>query len=41
MSVRRSVLYAGLTFSLTALAFSLGSWFTHQAIAQQIELFFR
>src|SRR5688572_12677732 len=36
MSVRRSVLYVGLTFSLTALAFSLGSWFTHHAIAQQI-----
>jgi hypothetical protein len=36
MSVRRSVLYAGLTFSLTALAFSLGSWFTHRAIAQQL-----
>ena len=36
MSVRRSILYAGLTFSLTALAFGLGSWFTHRAIAQQI-----
>jgi hypothetical protein len=36
MSVRRSVLFAGLTFSLTALAFSLGSWFTNRAIAQQL-----
>jgi hypothetical protein len=36
MSVRRSVLYAGLTFSLTALAFSLGSWFTNRALAQQL-----
>jgi hypothetical protein len=36
MSVRRSVLYAGLTFSLTALAFSMGSWFTNQALAQQL-----
>src|SRR6188768_3296295 len=36
MSVRRSILYAGLTFSLTALAFSLGSWLTHRAISQQI-----
>jgi hypothetical protein len=36
MSVRRSLLYAGLTFSLTALAFSLGSWFTHRAISLQI-----
>jgi hypothetical protein len=36
MAARRSVLYAGLTISLTALAFGLGSWFTHLAIAQQI-----
>jgi hypothetical protein len=36
MSVRRSITYIGLTFSLTALAFSLGSWLTHQAIAQQL-----
>ena len=36
MSVRRSILYAGLTFSLTALAFSMGSWFTNRAIAQQL-----
>jgi hypothetical protein len=36
MSVRRSVLFAGLTFSISALAFSLGSWFTHRAIAQQL-----
>jgi hypothetical protein len=36
MSVRRSILYAGLTFSLTALAFSMGSWFTNRALAQQL-----
>src|SRR5688572_26677770 len=36
MSVRRSVAYAGLTFSVLALAFSMGSWFTHRAIAQQL-----
>jgi hypothetical protein len=36
MSVRRTVLYAGLTFSLTALAFSMGSWFTNRALAQQL-----
>jgi hypothetical protein len=36
MSARRSTLYAGLTFSLTALAFSMGSWFTNRAIAQQL-----
>ena len=36
MSVRRSLLYAGLTFSIAALAFSLGSWFTQRAIAQQL-----
>jgi hypothetical protein len=36
MSVRRSVIYAGLTFSLTALAFSMGSWFTNRALAQQL-----
>jgi S1-C subfamily serine protease len=36
MSVRRTLLYAGLTCSLAALAFSVGSWFTHQAIAQQL-----
>ena len=36
MSVRRSVIFAGLTFSLTALAFSMGSWFTNRALAQQL-----
>jgi hypothetical protein len=36
MSVRRSILYAGLTCSLAALAFSLGTWFSHRAIAQQL-----
>jgi hypothetical protein len=36
MSVRRTALYAGLTFSLTALAFSLGGWFTNRALAQQL-----
>jgi hypothetical protein len=36
MSVRRSIAYVGLTFSLVALAFSVGSWLTHRAIAQQL-----
>ena len=36
MSVRRIVLYAGLTFSLSSLAFSLGSWSAQRAMAQQI-----
>lgn len=36
MSIRRTVLYAGLTFSLTALAFSFGSWTAQRSIAQQI-----
>ena len=36
MSVRRSIAYAGLVFSLSALTFSLGSWMTHRAIAQQL-----
>jgi S1-C subfamily serine protease len=36
MSVRRSLVFAGLTFSISALAFSLGSWFTHHTIAQQL-----
>ena len=36
MSVRRVVLYAGLTFSLSSLAFSLGSWSAQRAMAQQI-----
>ena len=36
MSVRRTVTYAGLTFSLTALAFSFGSWTAQRSIAQQL-----
>ena len=36
MSVRRTVLYAGLTFSLASLAFSLGSWTAQRSIAEQI-----
>ena len=36
MSVRRTIVYAGLTFSLASLAFSLGSWTTQRQIAQQI-----
>ena len=36
MSVRRSVLYAGLTFSLASLAFSVGSWSAQRSMAQQL-----
>ena len=36
MSVRRSIAYAGLTFSLTALAFSFGSWTAQRSMAQQL-----
>jgi Trypsin-like peptidase domain len=36
VSVRRLILYAGLTFSLVALAFSLGSWTAQRAIARQL-----
>ena len=36
MSVRRTILYAGLTFSLASLAFSLGSWTAQRGIAEQI-----
>jgi hypothetical protein len=36
VSVRRSLLYIGLTFSLASLAFSLGSWTTQRQMAQQI-----
>jgi S1-C subfamily serine protease len=36
VSVRRLIVYAGLTFSLTALAFSFGSWTAQQAIARQL-----
>lgn len=36
MSVRRLVLYAGLTFSLSSLAFSLGSWTAQRSMALQL-----
>jgi hypothetical protein len=36
VSVRRSLLYAGLTFSLASLAFSLGSWSAQRNMAQQL-----
>ena len=36
MSVRRTTLFAGLAFSLSSLAFSLGSWTTQRAMADQI-----
>jgi hypothetical protein len=36
VSVRRSITYAGLTFSLAALAFSFGSWTAQRSIAQQL-----
>ncbi len=36
MSVRRALLYVGLTISLASLAFSVGSWTTQRAMAQQI-----
>jgi hypothetical protein len=36
VSVRRSITYAGLTFSLAALAFSFGSWSAQRSIAQQL-----
>jgi hypothetical protein len=36
VSVRRTILYAGLTFSLASLAFSLGSWTAQRGIAEQI-----
>jgi len=36
VSVRRSILYAGLTFSLASLAFSLGSWSSQRSMSQQI-----
>ena len=36
MSVRRTVIYAGLTFSLASLAFSLGSWTSQRHIEQEI-----
>jgi hypothetical protein len=36
LSVRRSVLYVGLTFSLASLAFSFGSWITQRQMSQQL-----
>jgi len=36
LSVRRSVIYVGLTFSLASLAFSFGSWSAQRQMAQQI-----
>jgi len=36
VSVRRIAIYAGVTFSLSTLAFSLGSWTAQQSMAQQI-----
>ena len=36
MSVRRTIVYAGLTFSLASLAFSLGSWTAQREMAQQL-----
>jgi hypothetical protein len=36
LSVRRSILYIGLTFSLASLAFSLGSWTAQHRISRQI-----
>jgi len=36
VSVRRSITYTGLIFSLAALAFSFGSWTAQRSIAQQL-----
>lgn len=36
MSARRFVAYAGLTFSLAALAFSVGSWSTQRALERRL-----
>jgi S1-C subfamily serine protease len=36
VSVRRALLYVGLTISLASLAFSFGSWTTQRAMAQQL-----
>ena len=36
MPVRRLVLYAGLTFSLSSLAFSLGSWSAQRSLGEQL-----
>jgi hypothetical protein len=36
LSVRRTIVYAGLIFSLASLAFSLGSWSAQRSIAEQL-----
>jgi hypothetical protein len=36
VSVRRFVIYAGLTFSLSSLAFSFGSWTAQRTMAEQL-----
>jgi hypothetical protein len=36
VSVRRSILYAGLTFSIASLAFSFGSWTAERSMSAQI-----
>ena len=36
MSLRRSIIYIGLTFSLASLAFSFGSWLTQRQMIQQL-----
>ncbi len=36
MSIRRSVVYTGLTFSLASLAFSFGSWSAQRQFAQRL-----
>lgn len=36
MSVRRVILYAGLTFSLSSLAFGFGSWTAQRSMAAQV-----
>jgi hypothetical protein len=36
VSVRRSLLYAGLTFSLASLGFSLGSWTAQRSMQEQL-----
>ena len=36
MSVRRSILYIGLTFSVASLAFSFGSWSAERSMSRQI-----
>jgi len=36
VSVRRTILYAGLTFSVASLAFSFGSWTTQRSMALKL-----